>query len=78
LEEHIGRGQLVDDVEIHGFTSIIGDAPANDGLVIVFFGHVNCSLLRFSVAVDGADAPARSDMNVGRFSERRIPDIAFT
>jgi hypothetical protein len=32
-----------------------------DGLVIVFLRHVHFSLLRFSMAFDGADVPTRSD-----------------
>jgi hypothetical protein len=62
LQEHIGRGQFIDDVEISGFAPKVGEPTANDGLVIVFLRHVIFSLLRLSAAFDGADAPASRDM----------------
>src|SRR5215468_1983594 len=39
LQEHVGRGEFVDDGEIAGFPPERGEPAADDGFVCCFFGH---------------------------------------
>ena len=37
LQEHVGRGELVDDVELAGLSPEIGEPTADNGFVIFLF-----------------------------------------
>jgi hypothetical protein len=39
LQEHVGSGELVDDVEIAGCTPKLGEPTTYDGSVVLFPGH---------------------------------------
>ena len=39
LQEHVRSGELVNDVEIAGFTPEVRESAAYDGLVVFLFRH---------------------------------------
>ena len=39
LQEHVGRGELIDDGEIAGLAPEFGEPPADNGLVVLCFAH---------------------------------------
>jgi hypothetical protein len=45
LQEHVRRGELIDDAEIAGLSPELGEPPANDGLVILCFAHLDVLLV---------------------------------
>ena len=43
LQQHVRRGDVVDNGEIAGLTPEFGEPAADDGLVVLFFAHVSSS-----------------------------------
>src|SRR5689334_24147588 len=40
LQQHVGRGQFIDDAEIAGLAPEMREPPTDDGLVVIFLRHV--------------------------------------
>src|SRR5262249_25144432 len=60
LLEHVGRGELIDDAEIASLAPKLGEPPADNGLVVLCFAHLD------TLPCLGCEATDRNSMTCAR------------